>query len=270
MEYSKEDERLLIAVASRMAVELENAALYNAEKTIRHQLEKENELKTEFLHSVAHELKTPLTAILSSSELLSEEASIDPHFRKRLSDNIRKSADRMDKRVSELLDLARMQIGELSITPTPLEIGPLITESALQLNILFTNKRQTLALEIPSSLPKVNADKGRLEQILSNLLSNANKFSPAGSKIVLRARKADGKVIIEVEDSAPAVTEEEKGKLFNPYYRGDDADKRQRFPGLGLGLAISRRLVELHQGEIWVETKPVEGNIFAFSLPALD
>jgi signal transduction histidine kinase len=175
----------------------------------------------------------------------------------------------MDKKVAGLLDLAQMQIGELKIEPKPLEIGRMITEAASQLCILFEKKEQTLTLEIPDSLPKVNADRGKLEQVLFNLLSNANKFSPTGSNIILRAREMDRRIIVEVDDSAPVVTEEEKRKLFDPYYRGEDADKRKRLPGLGLGLAISKKLVDLHQGQIWVESKPGKGNTFAFSLPVL-
>jgi len=237
---------------------------------MRKEQEQQNEQKTEFLHSITHELKTPLTALISSSELLVEETSIVPSIRKRLSTNIRQSAYQMDRRVSELLDLARMQIGELTIAPESLEIGPLITGIVLQLDILFKNKGQTLTFEIPSSLPKVNADKSMLEQVLSNLLSNANKFSPADSNIVLKVKETDTTMIVEVEDSAPVILEQEKTKLFNPYYRGEDIDKREQIPGFGLGLAISKKLVELHGGEIWVETKSGEGNVFAFSLPALE
>jgi signal transduction histidine kinase len=230
--YSDEDERLIQAVTSRMASELENAHLYDLERATRKELEEQNEQKTEFLHSVSHELKTPLTAIISSSELLNDESSVDDSMRKRLIKNIRESAWSMDRRVTELLDLAKV--------------------------------------EIPDSLPKVNGDREKLQQVLLNLLSNANKFSPSGSDILLKARKGENKVIIEIEDSAPLVTEEEKKKLFFPYYRGEDASKRERFPGIGLGLAISKQLVGLHQGEIWVETKSGKGNIFAFSLPILD
>ena len=270
LEYSQEDERLVLAVANRMATELENARLYDLEKTARKELEKVDEQKTEFLHSVGHELKTPLTAIISSSEILSGKSSMDPSFKERLVTNIRRSAESMDRRVTELLALAEMQIGDLKIEPAPLEITRAIDEIASQLRILFEKKRQTLTLQMPSLLPKVNADRGKLEQVLFNLISNANKFSPVGTDIVLRTKVVDRKVIVEVEDSAPVVSEKEKNKLFDPYYRSKDADKRGRFPGLGLGLSISKKLVELHEGEIWVESKSGKGNIFAFSLPIFD
>jgi len=268
--YSEEDRHLVSTVADRVAIELENARLYDSERTMRAELEKRDEQKTEFLHSVGHELKTPLTAIISSSELLSEDSSTSHKLRERLIANIRTSANSMNRRVTELLDLAQMQIGGLKIESEPLEMSHAITEVASQLRILFEKKEQALTLEIPDSLSRVNADKGKLEQVLFNLLSNANKFSPAGSDITLRAREVDRRIIVEVEDSAPVVTEREKTKLFDAYYRGEDTGKGKQFPGLGLGLAISKKLVELHGGEIWVESKRERGNTFAFSLPALD
>lgn len=149
----------------------------------------------------------------------------------------------------------------------PLKIGSAIEEIASRLLILFKNKEQSLKLEIPDSLPQVKADREKLEQILVNLLSNANKFSPTGGNITLQVKEDGNRIVVEVKDSAPAIPEGEKVKLFDPYYRSEDADKRQRIPGLGIGLTISRKLVELQQGEIWIDSKPRKGNTFAFSLP---
>ncbi len=266
--YSKEDERLVLVVTSRMAIELENAQLYAIERSMRQELQRQDEQKTEFLHSIAHELKTPLTAIISSSELLGMKlSSASPSRRQRLIRNISRSAWLMDKRVTELLDLAKIQIGDLEPKLEPLKIGVIIKEATSQLTPLFKNKEQSLKIEILDSLPQVRADREKIEQVLLNLLSNANKFSPTGSVITLRAREAGDSIVVEVEDSAPVITEKEKGKLFDPYYRGRDVDERQRIPGLGLGLTISKKLVELHQGKIWVESEQGKGNTFIFSLP---
>ncbi len=266
--YSEEDERLVLTVASRMAIELENARLYNLETTMRKELQRQDEQKTEFLHSVAHELKTPLTAIISSSELIGTEmSSTTLSQRQRLARNISRSAWLMERRVAELLDLAKMQLGDLQLKLEPLEIGVIIEEVTSQLLPLFKNKGQSLKLEIPDCLSPVKADRGKIEQVLLNLLSNANKFSPTGGNITLRAKEVDDRIVVEVKDSAPVITEEEKEKLFEPYYRGGDADERARIPGLGLGLAISKKLVELHQGKIWVESEPGKGNSFIFSIP---
>ncbi len=197
--YSEEDERLVLTVASRMAIELENARLYTLETMMRRELERQDEQKTEFLHSVAHELKTPLTAIISSSELLGTElSSTTLNHRQRLIRNINRSAWLMDKRVAELLGLAKMQVGDLSLKLEPLEIGAIIGEVTSQLLPLFKNKEQSIRLEIPDSLLPVKADRERLEQILLNLLSNANKFSPTGSIIRLRVRQVDDRTVVDV------------------------------------------------------------------------
>lgn len=264
--YSDEDIRLILAIAARMVTELENARLYESERALRQKLEEQDAQKTEFLHSITHELKTPLTAILSSSELLAGNLPVNPNIGKRLAINIQKSAFSMNRRVAELIDLARMQIGQLNIKLEPVKIEKVITDVTGQLDAIFTSKEQTLTLKKLSSLPKVNADREKLEQVLYNLLSNANKFSPNGSNITLTVKKVEGKVIVEVEDSALPITEREKKKIFDPYYRSEDPGKRERFSGLGLGLSVSKRIVELHQGEIWVKGQAGRGNIFAFSL----
>jgi len=268
--YSEEDKQLLLTVASRVAIEFENARLYASEKAMRAELQRQNEQKTEFLHSVAHELKTPLTAIISSIDLLDTEAMpTSPDQKQRLTQNISQSAWRMDKRLSGLLEFAKTQADGLELKLQPVAVGSAIDEVVSEFLILFTNKGQSLKVQVSDALPQVKAERARLHEVLTNLLSNANKYSPRGSSITLRAKEIDNRVVVQVEDSAPAITEEEKANLFTPYYRGEDADKRQRFPGLGLGLAISRQLVELHQGEIWVESEDGKGNTFSFSLPAL-
>lgn len=266
--YSDEDKRLISTVAKRVAIELENARLYTLETMMRQELEMQDAQKTEFLHSIAHELKTPLTAIISSSELMSTDGeAATPSIKERLVANINRSAWLMDRRVGELLDLAKIQIGNLKLQLQPLEISVVIDEVVSQLSSLFKNKGQSLTVEIQDSLPQVKADKERVQQVLLNLLSNANKFSPTGGAVMLRTREADSSILVEVADSATAVSKEDRDKLFDAYYRGGSEDERQRVPGLGLGLAISRRIVELHQGNIWVESEPGKGNTFIFSLP---
>ena len=270
LDYSEEDKRLILAVADRMATELENARLYDSERALRERLEAQDVQKTEFLYSVAHELKTPLSAVISSSELLSEEASMSDSIRERLVTNVRLGALSMERRVRELLDLASIQVGEMQIKLEPLDLVNVINEVSSQMCVLIATKEQQLKLEVPRALPRVKGDRDKLQQVLFNLLSNANKFSPDGSEIILRARNLNNKITVEVEDSAPELTDVEKMKIFEPYYRGNDYVKRRRFAGLGIGLSISKKLIELHKGEIWVESKPGKGNVFAFSIPISD
>lgn len=266
--YTGEEIRLLLTLGSHLAITLENAHLYTSEKKLRIELEKQNEQKTEFLNQVAHEMKTPLTSLISSSELLEDQLNTKNDIIKRLIGNLRRSAGIMDRRVSELLELARAQNRQLQLKMQPLEIGSVISEIASDLDSIFESRKQQLAKEVAVTLPKVNADRGRLEQIIYNLLSNASKFSPEGSEVMLRVRNGDDSVIVEVEDEAPRITDLEKNRIFNPYYRGEDTAEQYAVPGLGLGLYITRKLVELHNGKIWVTGSPAKGNIFSFSLPA--
>ncbi|MFC2009792.1 ATP-binding protein [Chloroflexota bacterium] len=267
--YSIEDRQLLLSLASQIAMALENARLYDVEKNIRKELEILNEQKTEFLHNIAHELKTPLTVIISTVAMLDEESHISEAIKGRLVKNLIRSSHLMNGKVDQLLNFARIHIGQMEIYPKPTEVDTAISDIASQMSILFKQKGQTLKLEIPDSLPKAKVDSEKLEQVLLNLLSNANKFSPSRSVITLKAREVGGKVIITVEDKAPELSKIEKAKIFEPYYRGEDAGKRERHPGIGLGLSISKQILELHQEEIWVESKPGEGNSFCFSLPII-
>jgi signal transduction histidine kinase len=194
------------------------------------------------------------------------EKSATPDQKLRLINNINRSAWLMDRRVGELLDLAKIQIGDLNLQLEARNISISVEEVASQLQSLFSNKEQTLTLDIPESLPMALLDRERIEQVLLNLMSNANKFSPVGTEITLRIRESDGRLLVSLQDCANAITEEDKIRLFDPYYRGGGDAERQRIPGLGLGLAISRRIIEHHGGRIWVESETGKGNTFIFSL----
>ena len=266
--YSQEDEKIILTIAKRVAIELENARLYNLEKSMRKELEEQDEQKTEFLYSIAHELKTPLAAIISSSDLLSNEISDRSVPREEnLIRNVVRSAWWMNKRVTELLDLAKLEIAAVELTLEPVSMGSIIKDIASRLFYVFKNKGQVLKVNVPRTLPKASGDLDRIEQILFNLLSNANKYSPTDSVIMLHAAENYSTVVVAVEDSGPIISEDDRKRIFEPYFRGSDYDMIKRLPGLGLGLAICKKLVEQHQGEIWVKPKPEKGNIFSFSIP---
>jgi two-component system, OmpR family, clock-associated histidine kinase SasA len=267
--YTEDDEQIITVVAGRMAVELENARLYDEEKKMRQELEEQEKLKSEFLRNVAHELKTPLTAIMASSELLSSTAieKLDVETRRRLLDNLKHGSEAMNRRVNELLDIARMDVVGFTINPLPLEIASLVREVVADARIIFQSKRQSLELNIADSIPRVYADADRISQVLTNLLSNASKFSPFDSTIRVVMVQKDGLVRIEIMDMAPPIGDLEKSKIFTPYYRGENAALRERIPGLGLGLAICKKLVLLHGGEIGCYNRGPAGNVFWFTLP---
>ena len=228
--------------------------------------EKQDEEWLRFIDTLSHELKTPLTSIIAAAGLLAEELEAEgkePYLK--LIQNITHNANTLEVRLAELLETVKTGGGGLRLNFEPLDIKSLLRGIEWQIDPLIKSKELKLSLELPDSLPLVQGDGPRLEQTVFNLMSNASKFTPRGGSIILRAKRREAEVIIEVEDSGIGVPKEEQARLFKPYSR-INAD-RQRHPGLGLGLALAKQVVELHGGKIWVESEPGKGSTFAFSLP---
>jgi signal transduction histidine kinase len=253
----------------RKQAEEELWRLHEEEKEERIKLEREREERLQFLNALAHELKTPLTSIVASGGLLLEELKDRGQGQQvRLTENILSATEKLEARLSELLDMAKMESLSFKLNLELLDMRPLLQNIINELLPVATWKHQVLTLDIPPSAPMVNADRQRLEQVLLNLLTNAIKFSGEGGEIKLGLRKKGNEVVVTVKDNGPGISEEEQARLFTPYYRVE-AD-RQRFPGLGLGLALSKQLVELHGGRMWVESKLGKGSTFYFSLAAAE
>ncbi len=243
--------------------------LHEKERKERIKLETERGERLQFINALAHELKTPLTSIVASGGLLLEELKKGGQSQEvRLTENILSATKKLEARLSELLDMAKIENLGFKLNLETLDMRPLLHNIANELLPVAAEKHQALTLDILTSVPMVNADKQRLEQVLFNLLTNAIKFSGEGSKIQLALRKEGNEVVVEVKDNGPGISMEEQTRLFTPYYR-IEAD-RQRFPGLGLGLALSKQLVELHGGKMWVESEIGKGSTFAFSLAAAE
>jgi len=219
-----------------------------------------------FIDTLAHELKTPLTSIIAGAGLLAEELNptVDESIR-RLIQTIIRNADTLEHRLGELLDIVKTGSGSLQLQLEPVDIRSLVQGVVLQVSPLIQSKNQNLTTEISGGLPIFNCDGPKLEQVLINLLNNASKFTPHGGRIVVRARPDSNGAIISVKDNGVGIASSEHSRLFKPYSR-IDAD-RQRHPGLGLGLALAKQVVELHAGRIWVESEPGAGSTFFFTLP---
>ena len=237
--------------------------LYEQERKLRQELEAEMKKRIEFTRALAHELKTPLTPVMASSELLVAELKKEPLLS--LARNINRGASNLNKRIDELLDLARGEIGMLQLKLELVDMLRLLREVAGDMAPLALSHGQALNLDLPDSLPMVRADEGRLRQVVLNLLSNASKFTPEGGIITLRARGKDREVITEVQDTGRGITVEEQRRLFEAYHRLES--DREHLSGLGLGLALCKTLVELHGGRIWVRSQAGKGSTFSFSIP---
>lgn len=197
---------------------------------------------------------------------MAEELQKDPQTpQAKLAENIVRSAYSLDSKLSEMLELAKAQSPTFKLRLKHLDIKPLLDEVLAQLRPIAQSKGQSLNLELPPSLPPVKADRQQLERVLLNLLSNAVKFTPPGGSITLRVKKQDSELMMMVQDSGAGFSSEELKNLFETYYYAEP--ERQRAVEPRLGLDLSKRLVELHRGRMWAESKVGEGSTFALSLP---
>jgi PAS domain S-box-containing protein len=239
--------------------------LYEKEKQQRLELEEEAKARGLFISVLGHELRTPLTSIITSVDLLKNSSVRDPEsIENKLIGNIFKGAQSLVQRLDELLELGRFSRGEVKLRFQSVDIRKLIESVALRFRPELQVNGQHLVLDLASKLPPLQVDPFRMEEVLVNLLSNASRFSPPGGKVTLRAKEAYSGVLIEVQDEGNEISVEEQKRLFQPYHRIEQ--DRSRFPGLGLGLAISRQIIEAHQGRIWVTSYPGKGNTFSILL----
>jgi len=253
-----------IAKYKKMSEKLQKR--YGLERDQRVKMEKERGERLQFINTLGHELKTPLTSIVASGGLLLEELKKGAEGpRVRLLENIIRATGKLQGRLDELLDMAKMETVGFRLTFELIDPRLLLRNVVSELRPVANEKRQSLILDMPPSVPMVNGDKERLDQVLVNLLSNAIKFSFESTRIQIKLGRRGTKVVVSVKDNGPGITEEEQIRIFTPYYR-IEAD-RQRFPGLGLGLTVSKHLVELHGGTIWVDSELGKGSTFFFSLP---
>jgi two-component system, OmpR family, phosphate regulon sensor histidine kinase PhoR len=241
--------------------------LYTREKAQRQELEEESKARAMFINILGHELRTPLTPLLASSGILQEILSMqDSGIEKRLIDNIQSSAMSLNKRLEELLDLARLSRGTFTIQRYPLDLAELIRQVTARYQVMVEKEQKALRVEVSDGLPKqIEADPNRLEQVLTNLLSNAIKYSPVNTTITLRVYYTEPNIFIEVQDQGIGISPEEQKKLFKPYHRVEQ--DRLGYPGIGLGLAICKQIVEAHGGRIKIKSELGQGATFIVLLP---
>jgi signal transduction histidine kinase len=236
-------------------------ALYAASQRAEAAASRESAARQEVLAVVSHDLRNPLNTITLGSSLLGESVS-DP-LAKNHAERIGKAAERMSKMIEQILDTARIDAGTLALHRTTCEAHELI-EGALD---LFHERARTSRVELrcePGEPAAVDADADRVFQILSNLIGNALKFTPAGGRITVGHTAVDDVVTFFVRDTGPGIPDDKLPRLFDRYYQGSDAARRS---GLGLGLFICKRLVEAHGGRLGVDSTVGVGSTFSFTLP---
>ena len=249
--------------AKQQELEAATAELREANERLR-ELDR---MKDDFISTVTHELRTPLTSIRALSEMLHEDPRLELADRKRFLGIIVTEAERLTRLINQILDMARMESGRAEWTTGEVDMGEVVRESMASLEQLFRDKGVALEGDIPACAPVVLADRDRLTQVMINLLSNAVKFVPGGiGRVLVRLSSAAGLVRVEVRDNGPGLTAEECSVIFEKFRQGGNTmtDKPQ---GTGLGLPISRQIVEYFGGNLWVESAPGAGANFIFTVP---
>jgi signal transduction histidine kinase len=274
-QFTEADLRVAIALADRAGLAIENSRLYEQERRLREQLEalnrrlaEANQLKSEFVTVVSHELRTPLTAITGYMALLLE-GQMGPLVaaQRQCLSMVTRNADRLVELIDDLLDIARIEAGKVELKRTTLDLAHLIQEVATALRPQIEVKRQRLTLDLAAALPTVSGDADRVRQILTNLLSNAHKYTPPGGSIAITAHGEEGRVRVDVHDTGIGLSPEDQARLFTKFFRAQHPMTRE-VGGTGLGLAITRSLVELHGGAVAVASALGQGSTFSFTLPA--
>ncbi|HYY44135.1 MAG TPA: ATP-binding protein [Actinomycetota bacterium] len=262
-----DSEVLLIEEAAKEAASaLHNARLYRAAVDTAERLEELDCLRRNFLSMVSHELRSPMAVIAGISDVLSRTAGTEGDERqRRLIDTLGRESRRLARLVSEVLDLEAIEQRRLPIELQPTDLLGLAEEAAAD-----SGEDHRVVVRCDASEAVVEADRDRIKQVLLNLLSNAIKYSPPERPVRIEIRpflgegQEQGEVTVAVVDEGPGIPGSEMGRVFEPFTRLSSASRQ---PGWGLGLYLTRMIVGLHGGRIWVESEPGRGSTFLFSLP---
>jgi signal transduction histidine kinase len=261
------DDKLPLAevLAERAALAIENSKLYTEQVEARRKVEDLSRLKDEFLSIASHELRTPVTSIkgytqLAKTLIRENDLTTSEEYLDIALDQI----DRMSRLILELLDVSRIETGRLEIRREPI-VWPAFVRDVVHRHHTAVSDRR-FHLEVPDDSKVVVGDRDRLEQVLGNLMENAVKYSPEGSEIFITVEEKGDQFITTVSDRGIGIPADEIGLVFERFHRGRQVSSTN-YGGLGLGLYITKQIVERHGGSIWVESKEGAGTSFHFSLP---
>jgi len=256
--YFENDLRFAEELAWHAALAIDNSRLYDeAEKAIR--------TRDDLLAVVSHDLRSPLSAILMNAQLMmrtEKSGKIDPNERAR---RIVNSAAMMNRLISDLLDLSKIEAGHLELTQKPVDVDLLVHEITDLMASIAEEKSVSIDLKLLEKPIRVTADHDRVLQILSNLIGNAIKFSPHEGHITVGARVDTSEIVFWVADKGPGISKEDQSHLFERYWQAEGPKKKQA--GTGLGLYIAKKMVQAHGGRIWASSETGKGSTFYFTLP---
>jgi signal transduction histidine kinase len=233
------------------------------------ELKRINREKNQFVGILVHDLRNPLSIIsMHSSMLLDDKSGVKDEFLRELVMNIREMSIFMNHLINDTLDVSSIESGDLKLMKLDYDFRDIL-ESIVKLNgLIASSKEISVDLNMPESSCKVNVDKNKIDQVLYNIIGNAIKYSPRGDRISVLMERIGGNIIISVHNNGESIPDDEKEGLFKPFWKtsvkGTEGER-----STGLGLYISKRIVDGHDGKIWFESNPEKGTTFYFSLPAI-
>ena len=239
-----------------------------ADRELVRRLAEADRLKGDFVTTVSHELRTPLTSIIGYAELLLSDTGELPPVHRQVLGRIERNARRLSGLVEDLLTMAQVEDGGLRLTPVPLDLREPARAAAVAAAGPLATKELTLATELGDTPVTVAGEAGKLERAVTHLLANAVKFSHVGETVLLRLTVEDGQAALRVVDTGVGISPEEQQRLGERFFRGADAQDRV-VPGAGLGLAVTRAIVDAHGGTVGVRSEPGAGSVFTIRLPVL-
>ncbi len=255
----------LRALAREAELSLRNAQLYAQEHAQLAQLRQFEEARRSFFSAVAHELRTPLTVLKTLLPSLGDWPRLSVPQQGEVRDMVDQNLQRLESLITEILESSLVEAGAVTLHREPLDLAARAERVVESLRPLFESRRQTVTVVAAPSLPRADADRRRVDQILSSLFHNAYKFSPAGGAIRGVLAHEGGEVRVCIEDEGPGVPLEARERIFDKFY---SLPAQSSLAGVGLGLYISRELVALHGGRLWYEARPEGGSRFCLTLPA--
>jgi len=258
--FTPDDQELLTMFASQASIAVTNAILYERTKEL-------DRMKSEFVAVVSHEVRTPLTSIKGSLELLGDERfHVLPPPQKELLSICQANTERLISLINDILDFSKLESSKLSLNFETIDIGKLVPEAVEHIRNLAAMKGIAIDVHIEGSAGAIEADPMRVGQVITNLLGNAIKFSPEKGKIEVWARGTEDEVTVDVKDFGRGISQRDLSRLFQRFAQLDSSTTRKA-GGTGLGLVISKGIVEQHSGRIWVDSTQGKGSTFSFSLP---
>jgi PAS domain S-box-containing protein len=228
------------------------------------ELEKLNHMKTEFTSMVSHEFRTALTGIQGMSELING-GGMNPAEVHEYSGYIFQEAERVNRLITDMLDLDRLEAGKMKLQMIPMDLNAVVEGVAVRSSVVSSNHQ--IRTELGANVPMVLGDSDRLVQVITNLVSNAIKYSPEGGEVLISTLFAKGGVDVSIRDHGVGIPADFIDRLFGRFERYEKSPSK--VIGTGLGLAIARQIIEMHSGKIWVESAEGSGSVFHFTIPAV-